>query len=54
MANTAMLGALVKVSKLVDINTVTAELAAKFAGKFNQETINKNIKAVVRAYEEVQ
>jgi pyruvate ferredoxin oxidoreductase gamma subunit len=54
MANTAMLGALVKVSKMVDINTVTAELAAKFAGKFNQEVINKNIRAVVRAYEEVQ
>jgi len=54
MANTAMLGALVKVSKVVDINTVTAELAAKFSGKFNQEVINKNIRAVVRAYEEVE
>ena len=54
MANTAMLGAFVKVSKLVDINTVTGELALKFAGKFNQDIINKNVRAVVRAYEEVQ
>lgn len=54
MANTAMLGAFVKVSKLVDINTITSELASKFAGKFNQEVINKNIRAVVRAYEEVE
>jgi pyruvate ferredoxin oxidoreductase gamma subunit len=54
MANTAMLGALVKISKIVDLNTVTSELAAKFAGKFSQDVINKNVRAVVRAYEEVQ
>ena len=54
MANTAMVGALVRVSNLVDIKSVTAELAAKFAGKFSQSVIEKNIKSVVRAYEEVE
>jgi pyruvate ferredoxin oxidoreductase gamma subunit len=54
MANTAMLGAFVRISKLVDIKTVTSELAARFAGKFNQEVSNRNVRAVERAYEEVQ
>ena len=54
MANTAMLGAFVRVSKIVAITSVTAELAAKFQGKFNQEVIDKNLRAVQRAYEEVQ
>ena len=53
MANTAMLGALVKISNLVDLKTVTGELAAKFAGKFSKEVIAKNIRAVERAYAEV-
>ncbi|HVO77860.1 MAG TPA: 2-oxoacid:acceptor oxidoreductase family protein [Methanomassiliicoccales archaeon] len=54
MANTAMLGAFVRVSKIVAITSVTAELAAKFQGKFTQEVVDKNLKAVQRAYEEVQ
>lgn len=53
MANTAMVGALVRVSKIVDIKSVTSELATKFAGKFSQSVIEKNIKAVERAFEEV-
>ena len=53
MANTAMVGALVRVSKVVDIKSVTTELAAKFAGKFSPAVIEKNIRSVVRAYEEV-
>ncbi|MGD1061130.1 MAG: 2-oxoacid:acceptor oxidoreductase family protein [Methanomassiliicoccales archaeon] len=54
MANTAMLGAFVRISKVVAISSVTTELAAKFQGKFNQEIIDKNLRAVQRAYEEVQ
>ena len=53
MANTAMLGAFIKVSKVVKIETVTAELAAKFAGKFSSEVVTKNVRAVPRAYDEV-
>jgi pyruvate ferredoxin oxidoreductase gamma subunit len=53
MANTAMVGALVRVSKIVDIKTVAAELAIKFAGKFPQAVIAKNIRSVERAFEEV-
>jgi pyruvate ferredoxin oxidoreductase gamma subunit len=53
MANTAMVGALVRVSKIVDMKSVTTELAAKFAGKFSPAIIEKNIRSVVRAYEEV-
>ena len=53
MANTAMVGALVRVSNIVDIKSVTSELEAKFAGKFSQAVIGKNVRSVVRAYEEV-
>jgi len=53
MANTAMLGAFIRVSKVVKIETVTAELAAKFAGKFSPEVVRKNVRAVQRAYDEV-
>ncbi|HTY47476.1 MAG TPA: 2-oxoacid:acceptor oxidoreductase family protein [Methanomassiliicoccales archaeon] len=54
MANTAMLGAFVRISKIVDILTVTSELEAKFAGKFSKEVTEKNVRAVTRAYKEVQ
>jgi pyruvate ferredoxin oxidoreductase gamma subunit len=53
MTNTAMLGALVKVSNIVKLKTVTEELRAKFAGKFKEDIIAKNVKAVERAYNEV-
>ena len=54
MANTAMLGAFVRISNVVAITSVTAELSAKFQGKFSQEVIEKNLRAVQRAYQEVQ
>ena len=53
MTNTAMLGALVKVSDIVSLKSVLEELRAKFTGKFKDEVIAKNVKAVERAYEEV-
>lgn len=53
LANTAMLGALAKVSGLVRLETMTSELASKFAGKFAKEVTAKNVKAVERAYAEV-
>jgi pyruvate ferredoxin oxidoreductase gamma subunit len=54
MTNTAMLGALVRVSKIVSIESVVAELRNKFAGKFSTEVTDKNVLAVERAYREVE
>ncbi|QLH75724.1 MAG: 2-oxoacid:acceptor oxidoreductase family protein [Methanomassiliicoccales archaeon] len=51
--NTAMLGAVVKVLNYVRLESVLEELEAKFSGKFSKEVVAKNIKAVRRAYEEV-
>jgi pyruvate ferredoxin oxidoreductase gamma subunit len=53
IANTAMLGALVKVSGIVSLDSVLAELQAKFSAKFPNKVIQKNINSVKRAYEEV-
>ncbi|MFA5311865.1 MAG: 2-oxoacid:acceptor oxidoreductase family protein [Methanomassiliicoccales archaeon] len=52
-ANTAMLGAVVKVLKYVSIESVLEELETKFSAKFSKEVVAKNIKAIKRAYEEV-
>lgn len=54
LANTAMLGALAKVSGVVSLKAVTDELGRKFAGKFSKDVTAKNIRAVERAYEEVR
>jgi len=54
LANTAMLGALAKVSGVVSIESITNELTSKFSGKFPKEVTAKNIKAVERAYVEVR
>jgi Pyruvate/2-oxoacid:ferredoxin oxidoreductase gamma subunit len=48
-----MLGAVVKALKYVTIESVLDELESKFSGKFSKEVVAKNIKAVKRAYEEV-
>jgi len=53
LANTAMLGATVKVTGLVSLDSVLQELQSKFAAKFPDKVIQKNIAAVKRAYEEV-
>jgi len=51
--NTAMLGAVVKVLNYVKIETVLDELESKFTNKFSKDVVAKNLKAVKRAYEEV-
>jgi pyruvate ferredoxin oxidoreductase gamma subunit len=53
MANTAMLGAVVKVLGFVSIESVLEELESKFSGKFSKEVVAKNVRSVKRAYEEV-
>ena len=52
-ANTAMLGALIKVAEPVTLKAVTEEIQARFAGKFKPEVIAKNVRAVEREYAEV-
>lgn len=53
-ANTAMLGAVVKVLDYVKLSSVLEELESKFSGKFSKEVVTKNLRAVQRAYEEVE
>ena len=54
ITNTAMVGALVRVTGLVDFANVRAELEASFAGKFRASVVQGNLKALDRAYEEVK
>ena len=53
IANTAMLGAFVKVSGIVSLDSVLSELQAKFSLKFPEKVVQKNMNSVKRAYEEV-
>jgi pyruvate ferredoxin oxidoreductase gamma subunit len=52
--NTVMLGALMKATGLMQMDTLVNGLTKKFKHKFSQQVIDKNIKAVKRAYEEVE
>lgn len=53
LANTAMLGALVKVSGVLELDSIKKELRNKLGGKLPQKVVEKNILSVERAYEEV-
>lgn len=52
--NTPMLGALTKVSGLVAIDDLEESVRKGFGKKFAQEIIDRNVRAVRRAYEEVK
>ncbi len=54
ITNTAMVGALVKVTGLVDYANVRAELESMFSGRFRASVVQGNLKALDRAYEEVK
>jgi len=51
--NTPMIGALVKATGVLELETVNKDLVKKFGKKFSQKIIDGNLKAVKRAYEEV-
>ncbi len=51
--NTPMIGALIKATGILSIDTIYADIRKKFAGKFPEEVIEGNIRAVKRAYEEI-
>lgn len=54
VANTAMLGALTKISPIVSYNALEDQITAKFTGKLPDKVIVKNLAALKRAFEEVQ
>ncbi|NLF33887.1 MAG: pyruvate synthase [Thermoplasmatales archaeon] len=54
MANTAILGALTKVSPMVTYSALEDQITSKFSGKLSDKMIVKNLTALKRAYEEVQ
>lgn len=53
VANTAMLGALVKVAPIVPYSTLEDEITSKFTGKLPDKVIVKNLAALKRAFDEV-
>jgi len=53
MANTSMLGALVKISSLVSFSSLEDQMTSKFTGKLPDKVIVKNLSALKRAYAEV-
>jgi pyruvate ferredoxin oxidoreductase gamma subunit len=53
IANTSIMGALMKVTGLVSIDIVIAEIEASFGAKFNRKVIDGNIAAAKRAYKEL-
>jgi len=53
MANTSMLGALVKVSPMVSFSSLEDQMTTKFTGKLPDKVIVKNLSALKRAYTEV-
>jgi len=52
--NMPMVGALVKVSGLVELDHVIEGLRKTFTGKFGKEVVEKNLRAINRAYKEVK
>ncbi len=53
LPNTAMLGALVRISNIVELESVEKELRQRLGGKLPEKVVEKNILSVKRAYEEV-
>ncbi len=51
--NAPMLGALIKVSGLLSLDTVKDQLTKKFSHGFKPEVLEGNLRAIQRAYEEV-
>lgn len=52
--NTPMLGALAKATGIMDLDEIASHLRRSFGKKFAEEIIEGNVKALKRAYDEVQ
>jgi pyruvate ferredoxin oxidoreductase gamma subunit len=53
IANTSVIGALVKATGLVSFDALVKEIESSFGGKFNRKITEGNIAAAKRAYEEL-
>ena len=51
--NTVMLGALIKLTNIFDINNLEKNITNKFTKKFGEKVAAGNVKAIKRAFEEV-
>ncbi|MEA3485167.1 MAG: 2-oxoacid:acceptor oxidoreductase family protein [Candidatus Aerophobetes bacterium] len=54
LPNTPMLGALIKATPLLKIETVISNIEKKLGKKYNTKVVEGNIKAIKKAYEEVK
>ena len=54
VANTSMLGALIKLSPIVSYEALEFQIMSKFTGKLSEKAIKANLSALNRAYKEVQ
>jgi pyruvate ferredoxin oxidoreductase gamma subunit len=54
MPNMPMLGALLKVTPLVELDVLYEKIKAKFLKKIGEEKTNANISGIKRAYQEVK
>lgn len=54
MPNTPMLGAVVKATKVIKLDTLLADIRASFGKKFAEKIIQSNLDAASKAYEEVK
>jgi pyruvate ferredoxin oxidoreductase gamma subunit len=52
--NTVMLGALIRISNVFDLATMEKNIVKKFTKKYNERVADMNVRAIRRAYEEVQ
>ncbi len=54
LPNTPLLGALVKVTGILSLDTVVEDARVKFGKKFSSDVVEGNIRAIERAYREVK
>ena len=52
--NSPMIGALLKITEIADIDSMAKIVGKKFEGKFGKDITDGNIRAMKRAYEEVK
>lgn len=54
LPNTPLIGALIKVTELLSLESVLADIEDKFKGKFSSKIVEGNLEAIKRAYQEVK
>ena len=54
MPNTSMIGALVKATACISISALKKDIQKKFLAKYGERVVRGNIRAIERAFEEVQ